>query len=292
MEGIKTKGKIRMAACAAIILSAMMGEPLLSTSSRQAEGRRDVAGVVAAESTGDGMGTTSPYGAVMDKMDVGLVYHARRQSMPPKADMDVTEGHSTHVPFGKYVAEPARPTLIRDHAGSDIYVTGGIAAIELGLGRGLGGDSYVMSDMPVIDTADICTEPETAETYVAAVTDYDPYDIELLAKTLWGEAPCCPPDEQRLVAWTVFQRVDNPGWWGDSIRTVVTMKGQFIGYKKGHPVDEGMYALCLEEYIKWMNGEEPPLLPPYANSLPYYYFSAGRGSDGRSHNFFREGLKK
>jgi len=105
----------------------------------------------------------------------------------------------------------------------------------------------------------------------------------MLARVVWGEARGCLPDEQRLVIWTVFQRVDAGGWYGSTIKEVVTKCGQFNGYSRRNPVDPDIYDLCAGEYQKWIDGDPPPTLAPYAREAPYYFFNG----DGL-HNWFRE----
>jgi hypothetical protein len=106
-------------------------------------------------------------------------------------------------------------------------------------------------------------------------------DMEILAKCVYGEAGGMLPEEQRLVVWTVFQRVDD-GRFGASIKAVITAPAQFTGYAPDKPVVGAILALCEEEYAKWKSGAEPPLCPPYAKSAPYLYFL---GYDG--HNWYR-----
>ncbi|MDR2044880.1 MAG: cell wall hydrolase [Clostridium sp.] len=114
---------------------------------------------------------------------------------------------------------------------------------------------------------------------------YTESDVIMLAQTVWGEARGCAPEEQRLVVWTILQRVDADEW-GDTIEAVITARGQFAGYDKGFPIEPEIYALCAEEAAKWANGEAPPILAPYATAAPYYFFDG----DGR-HNWYREGWR-
>lgn len=110
-------------------------------------------------------------------------------------------------------------------------------------------------------------------------------DVVLLAKMVWGEARGCAPEEQRLVVWTVLQRVDAGGVFAqyDTIEAAVTAPGQFVGYNEQHPVDVDIYNLCLEALSDWQSGAEPPTHETYAPTAPYYFFEG----DGR-HNWFRE----
>jgi hypothetical protein len=111
---------------------------------------------------------------------------------------------------------------------------------------------------------------------------YTDREIEMLARLVFGEASVCSPDEQRLIVWTVFQRVDDDTH-PDTIEEVITQPSQFKGYDAEHPIDEDIKALCITEITAWLDGAEPPTLAPYAISAPYYFFEG----DG-SHNWFRE----
>jgi hypothetical protein len=68
---------------------------------------------------------------------------------------------------------------------------------------------------------------------------------------------------------------------------VVKDPRQFGGYQRQNPVDPEIYALCEAEAKKWVRGEKPPTLEPYATTLPYYFFDG----DGRS-NWFRKAWKR
>jgi spore germination cell wall hydrolase CwlJ-like protein len=124
-----------------------------------------------------------------------------------------------------------------------------------------------------------------ANAYPAAM--YTAEEVEMLAKTVWGEARGCTPAEQRLVVWTALQRVTAKGY-GNTIKAVLTAPRQFTGYRKSNPVDGDIYALVEEEIKKWARRIQPPTMPPYAPALPYLYFSGRRGSDGKLHNYFRK----
>jgi hypothetical protein len=106
-------------------------------------------------------------------------------------------------------------------------------------------------------------------------------ELDMLAQLIYGEARGCPPDEQALVLWTVFQRVDD-GRFGADIEAIVTARRQFQGYDPAHPILPEILELCAAEREKWRAGEVPPMLAPYATATPYLFF---RG-DGL-HNWFR-----
>ena len=118
----------------------------------------------------------------------------------------------------------------------------------------------------------------TPQVYLHSYTEQD---IELLAKTVWGEGRGCSPDEQRLVVWVVIQRLE-AGRYGNTIAAVVTKPNQFKGYRRGNPVCPEIYALLQVELEKWVRGGRPPTLEPFAVSVPYLYFDSGKG-----HNWYR-----
>jgi len=109
---------------------------------------------------------------------------------------------------------------------------------------------------------------------------YTEREVELIAKTVWAEARGCSPEEQALVIWTIFQRVDDPRW-PDSIEDVVTQRAQFY-YRESYKLDNEIRMLVLEELEKWFRGDAPPTLAPYA-SASYYFFEGDN-----FHNYFRE----
>lgn len=127
--------------------------------------------------------------------------------------------------------------------------------------------------------------PYNSATVESSETRFTYDDAILIAKTVWGEALICAPEEQRLVVWTILQRVDAGGVFKthDTIKAVVTAPGQFTGYKESNPLDPDIYSLCLEVLTDWQNGAEPLTHEIYAPTAPYYYFEG----DGR-HNWFRE----
>ena len=113
---------------------------------------------------------------------------------------------------------------------------------------------------------------------------YSEYEIIMLAKLVWKEAGACEPSEQRLVVWTVFQRIDSTDYDFKDMNTIydtVTASGQFA-YDPDTPVHEDILNLCKEEATKWADNKPPPTMEPYAPTLPYLFYSG----DG-SHNWFR-----
>jgi Cell wall hydrolyses involved in spore germination len=103
----------------------------------------------------------------------------------------------------------------------------------------------------------------------------------MIARTVYGEARGCAPDEQALVVWCILQRVDDARF-PDTIADVVTQPSQFHGYSPHNPVDDAICAVVATELDAWAQGADPPILPPYATATPYLFLE-GSGW----HNFFR-----
>lgn len=134
-------------------------------------------------------------------------------------------------------------------------------------------DQEVYDDEVTAPEFDGCTVPP-----------YTERELEMITKTVWGEARGCATDEQRLVVWTIFQQVDADGDFAkySTVAGIITKPYNFGGYCESNPLDPDIYAMVCEEAAKWANGEEPPTLEPYAPTLPYLFFDG----DGE-HNWFR-----
>lgn len=106
------------------------------------------------------------------------------------------------------------------------------------------------------------------------------YEVELIARTIWGEAGgCYDADHRAAVAWCILNRVDA---WGQSIEEVVTSEGQFHGYIWWGECPEEHLELAEDVVSRWereQNGEEDVgrVLP---SDFLWFY------GDG-SHNHFR-----
>lgn len=114
--------------------------------------------------------------------------------------------------------------------------------------------------------------------------EYTDADVDMLARLVLKEAGGCSEEEQRLVVWTVFQRVDSIDYDFRNMNTiaeVVTEPHQFA-YDDSAPIKDDIRRMCEEELEKWATGGAPPTVEPYAPSLPYLFFEG----DGY-HNWFR-----
>ena len=106
-------------------------------------------------------------------------------------------------------------------------------------------------------------------------------DVVTLSRMVWGEGRGVSRNEQKLIVWTVLNRLDN-GRYGSSIRAVVTARGQFVGYRSGHPVTDAIRSMVVDVLDAWDRGEVALVYPPFARYSNYLYFNG----DGR-HNWFR-----
>lgn len=132
--------------------------------------------------------------------------------------------------------------------------------------------------------SDVVTETSEPEQQNNLHYEYTDADADMLAKLIYREAGICSEDEQRLIAWTVFQRIDSTNHDFRNMNTisdVVTAPHQFA-YDEAAPIKDDIRRLCEAELEKWATGGTPPTVEPYAPTLPYLYFEG----DGH-HNWFR-----
>ncbi len=104
---------------------------------------------------------------------------------------------------------------------------------------------------------------------VAPAWEPDPADVDALARTIYGEARGCSEIQQRAVAWTIFNRIDDDRFPGTLIE-VVTQPSQFAGYSEGFPVTEELEELARDCLTDWHRGEDRVLAPEFV-----YFFGDG-----------------
>ena len=73
-------------------------------------------------------------------------------------------------------------------------------------------------------------------------------EINMIAKTVLGEAGNCTTLEQSAVIWCILNRVDAGG---KTIAEVVTAPNQFHGYNPGWVVKSDIYALTIDVLTRW-----------------------------------------
>lgn len=86
-------------------------------------------------------------------------------------------------------------------------------------------------------------------------------EIDMLAKLVWGEARGLTADEQALVVFCVFNRIDDERF-PSTITEVITQNKpcvQFEGYSSSYPIEEDIRDICVECYNVWVNNLENPL---------------------------------
>lgn len=91
--------------------------------------------------------------------------------------------------------------------------------------------------LPPIEFVPVSTPKPTPEITI------DPYEAELIAKTLYGEYRGEDKLQQAGVVWCVLNRCDA---WGESVEAVVTAAGQFHGYSPKHPVLDYLYDMAID----------------------------------------------
>lgn len=104
------------------------------------------------------------------------------------------------------------------------------------------------------------------------VTPWEPEaaDVEALARTLYGECRGCSELQQRAVAWTIFNRVDDSRF-PDTVMEVITQPSQFFGYSESFPVTAELEALARDCLTDWHFERERVLEPDFC-----FFFGNGR----------------
>lgn len=105
---------------------------------------------------------------------------------------------------------------------------------------------------------------------------------DVISRMVWGEGRGVSRNEQKLIVWTVINRLED-GRYGDTLIGVVRARGQFHGYRASFPVTSEIREMVVEVLEAWERGETAKVYPPFARTANYRYFHG----DGR-HNWFRE----
>lgn len=94
-------------------------------------------------------------------------------------------------------------------------------------------------------------EEQKTEEKTETALPYTDREVELIAKTIYGEALVTNSDmEMAAVAWCILNRVDTPGF-PNTIEGVVTARRQFHGYSESHPVTEHIEWLVRDVLDRW-----------------------------------------
>lgn len=115
---------------------------------------------------------------------------------------------------------------------------------------------------------------------------YTQREVELLAKTVWGESLVTRSDTQMsAVIWCILNRVDSTGYGcGHGIEYVITFPNQFAGYRESNPVTEHIESLVKDVLERW-NAEKHGAVN-VGRTLPsdYLWFDG----DGKTNTFRNE----
>ena len=147
-----------------------------------------------------------------------------------------------------------------------IYVIFLITVVTLML---LGGFAYMCSADTNSEPISIVITEEPAQEEPAVQITLNQHDIELIAKTVYGEARGCSVVEQSAVIWCILNRVDS-GF--GTIEEVVTVPYQFTGYNENNPVVGDFVELTIDVLLRW--SIEKYCIGEVGRTLPdnYLYF--------------------
>lgn len=111
-------------------------------------------------------------------------------------------------------------------------------------------------------------------------------DIEMIAKVVYREARGLPLEHQAAVVWTILNRVDAEGKFGNTIEEVITSPNQYA-WNPDTPLTTEQLWIARDVVEKWImekvnNNEKGRVLPK-----DYYFFSAGNDNT----NWFRKEYK-
>ena len=112
----------------------------------------------------------------------------------------------------------------------------------------LGGFAYMcVADTNTEQNITLIKEEQVQEKPALQIT-LNQKDIELIAKTVYGEARGCSVVEQSAVIWCILNRVDS-GF--GTIEEVITTPYQFAGYKEDNPVVGDFVELTIDVLLRW-----------------------------------------
>ena len=131
-----------------------------------------------------------------------------------------------------------------------------------------------------LENANIIIESLKSEEY-AIETTVTNMEIDMIAKTVWGEARGCDKMQQSAVVWCILNRVDT-GY--GTIAEVVSAPNQFHGYSPNFPVDENIKNLVIDVIARWKI--EKITTEDVGRTLPKEYLFFRADSEGMT-NIFR-----
>lgn len=125
-------------------------------------------------------------------------------------------------------------------------------------------------------------EVESVET--PTVPELDPYEVELIGRTIWGEAGGVKSKAERAaVAWCILNRVAATG---KSVEEVVTAPMQFQGYRPNGECPQEHLDLATDVLMRWTVEQESGTEDGRVLPAEYLYFMG----DGIRNHFTTEYL--
>lgn len=118
---------------------------------------------------------------------------------------------------------------------------------------------------------------------------YSTSDIDVAARTAWGECRSGGSNGMIAVLWVIKNRVNHPGWWGHDVFSVCKAKSQFDCWFPGDPnyakllaatPNDPSFALALKCANDVFNGDaQDPTggaTSYYAKTIPAPYWAKGK----------------
>ena len=75
-------------------------------------------------------------------------------------------------------------------------------------------------------------------------------EVNYIAKTVWGEARGVSKIQQSAVVWCILNRLED-GYWGNTIKRVITYPDQFHGYHSNYPVTDEIREVVEDVLMRW-----------------------------------------
>lgn len=117
--------------------------------------------------------------------------------------------------------------------------------------------------------------------------EYEQEIVEMIAKTVNGEAGGLGKTQQAAVVWNILNRKDSDRFPNDIV-SVITQPGQYEGYNESNPVREDIVELVKDVLCRYENEKNGTFVGSSGRVLPkeYLFF---RGDSVNNVNVFRTG---
>lgn len=141
-------------------------------------------------------------------------------------------------------------------------------------------EATTIESASVESMTELTTEPET--TQVAYEMYFTLEDVEMVAKTIYGEAGSSwiTREDKACVAWVICNRVDDYRW-ANTIAGVITSPKQFYGYRASNPVTDECRDIALDVLTRWsLEKQGVDINREISSDINSFY------GDGRSNHFY------